>query len=41
MVEKRDTNKKIQELKEELERTKKELLEIKRAIEILKEKNWK
>lgn len=31
----------IQELKEELERTRKELLDIKRAVEILKEKNWK
>lgn len=31
----------IQELKKELERTRKELLEIKRAVEILKEKNWR
>ncbi len=33
--------KEIQELKEELEKTRNELLEIKRAVEILKEKNWK
>ncbi|MEM4336260.1 MAG: hypothetical protein QXL47_04410 [Candidatus Anstonellales archaeon] len=41
MVEKKDLNKKIEELKAELESTRKELLEIKRAVEILKEKNWR
>lgn len=41
MVDKKNINKKIEKLKEELEETRKELLEIKRAVEILKEKNWK
>lgn len=37
----RKNEREIEELKEELERTRKELLEIKRAVEILKEKNWR